>query len=148
MENSDRKPIIYWNDLREGYNDQYNTTHKTVEDFVRKVYLKHGAISRASKILGVSSYALWRKMQALNIPRLQRGHRGACKTLRAVWQLDNISKMTSSEIAKATGFTRNWILVVLRRHNIPFARDVRREAGIWNRIKPIGENKCLKIKSI
>ena len=141
MENSDRepngrKPIIYWNDLREGYNYQHNVAYETTEDFVRKVYLKHGAISRASKILGISRYALWRKMQALNIPRLPKGHRGACKTLRAVWQLDNISKMTSSEIAKATGFTRNWILVVLRRHNIPFARDVRKEAGIWGRIKP------------
>ena len=142
MENSDRehngrKPIIYWNDLREGYNDRYNATHKTVEDFVRKVYLKHGAISRASDVLGVSCYALWRKMQALNIPRLPRGHRGACKSLRAVWGLDNISKMTSSEIAKATGLTRNWILVVLRRHNIPYAKGIKRESSIWGRIKPV-----------
>ena len=137
MENSDRKPIIYWNDLREGYNDQHNTTYKTVEDFVRKVYLKHGAISRASEILGISCYALWRKMQALNIPRLPKGHRGACKSLRAVWQLDNISEMTSSEIAKATGLTRNWILVVLRRHNIPFAKGIKREVGMWERIKPV-----------
>lgn len=148
MKNSDRKPIIYWNDLREGYNDQHNTLYKTNKDFVRRVYLKYGAVSRASEILGISRYALWKKMQALNIPRLPKGHRGACKSLRAIWGLDNVSKMTSSEIAKATGLTQNWILVVLRRHNIPFAKGIKRKAGMWGRIKPIGKNKCLKIKSI
>ena len=134
---SDRKPTIYWDDLREGYNDQYNTTYETIEIFVRKVYLNYVTLKKTSRILGISSYTLWRKMQALNIPRLPKGHRGPCKSLRTVWRLDNVSEMTSSKIAKATGLSRSWILVVLKRHNIPFAKGIRPESGLWNRVKPV-----------
>ena len=134
---SDRKPTIYWDDLKEGYNDQYNTTYETVEIFVRKVYLKYLTLTKTSRILGISRYALWRKMQALNIPRLPKGYKGPCKSLRAIWRLDNVSEMTSSEIAKATGLSRNWILAVLKRHNIPYLKGIRRESGLWGRTKPL-----------
>lgn len=137
MKKNDKKLIIDWDDLRKGYNNQYNTTRKTVKSFVRKTYLKYKTIEKTSRILGVSRYALWKKMKALNIPRLLKGHRGPCKSLRAIWGLDNVSEMTSNEIAKATGLTRNWVLVVLKRHNIPFAKGLNRNAGLWGRIKPV-----------
>lgn len=137
MEKRNRKPTIYWTDLREGYNYQHNTLYKTNKDFVRKVYLKYRTVEKTSEILGISRGALWNKMQALNIPRLPKGHRGACKALRAIWGLNNVSEMTSHEIAKAIGLTRNWTLVVLKRHNINYAKGVRRDSGLWGRIKPV-----------
>jgi hypothetical protein len=140
MKKDDRKLTIDWDDLRKGYNDQHNTTYKTVEDFVRKIYLKYRTIEKTSRVLGTSRYALWKKMKALNIPRLPKGHRGACKSLRAIWGLDNVLEMTSGEIAKATGLTRNWVLVVLKRHNILFAKELNRNAGLWGRIKPVTQS--------
>lgn len=136
MEKKDRKPTLYWDDLRSGYNRIFHTCYETTEELVYEVYAKHKTIASASEILGVSRSTFWKKMKALNIPRLPKGHRGTCKSLRAVREIENISEMTSLEIAKITGFSRGRIIILMKRYGITFAKGVRREVGIWNRIKP------------
>ena len=131
-----RKKTIYWDELRKGYNNEFNTSYDTIKSFISLAYARHKTIEKTSEILGISRYAFWRKLQALNIPRLQKGHRGACKCLQTLWKLDDISNLSLVKIVKQTGFTRSYILFVMKRNNIVWKKEKGVNPETYSRIKP------------
>jgi hypothetical protein len=106
--------------------------------FMSAVYDKYKIIVKAAEILGVSASAFHSQLKLLNIPRKPKGHRGQSKGLIAIKAIgiQETREMTALEIAKATKFHRNYVLVLLNRHHIPFLKGVRRNSGLYGRVKP------------
>jgi hypothetical protein len=132
----DRKPTIYWQDLRCGYNERYDTHYENMPIFISAVYVSCGeVISKAAEVLGVSASSFHKQMKLYDIPRAAKGHRGFPEGLKAIWDIGNTHDMTAIEIAKATNFCRGYITALLKRYNRPYLKGVRRDSGMYNRIK-------------
>lgn len=131
-----RKPTIYWQDLRCGYNEMYNTHYSNMPIFIEALYRKHKTIAKAAEVLGVSASSFHKQMKLYDIPRAAKGHRGFPKGIKAIWDIGNTHEMTAIEIAKITNFSRGYVTALLKRYNRPYLKGVRRDSGIYNRVKP------------
>lgn len=115
---------IDYNDLLEGYNWKYRKKDSqcmTVKAMMIDVYEKHGAIERASEVIGIAPQTFWRKLAELGIPRLKKGWQGEPKCLRMIKLLGewhDLNTLTIKQIAKKIKYSASHVGNTVRRYQL------------------------------
>ena len=111
---------IDWTELTEGYDRIYHTSFKSDAKLLTAL-LRDKSPFQISEILGVSTYALYRRLDFLEIKRShQRG--GANNTLTDKRDLflsipeDEIAKMTAREIINKVGISSQYYYMLMKKY--------------------------------
>ena len=115
---------IDFDDLLKGYNwkcRNKDSPCESVKAMMIDIYKKHGAIERASEVIGIAPQTFWRKLVELNIPRLSKGWQGepeCLRMIRALGETRDLSALTIREIAKKIKYSASHVRNTVHDYNI------------------------------
>jgi hypothetical protein len=111
---------IIWEDLRIGYNRKFNCNHKTIKDFLEKMYKETKSTTKIGRILGVSSVTVLNKLKELKIEINSRGglnHSPSKEFIFLNIHPDRMEKMTKREISRLCNMSISYIEKLAKKHN-------------------------------
>lgn len=121
--------IIDWSLILVGYNDNYGTHYSSLFILMYDLYNREQSCKRMDEILGISRNTIHRKLVELGVPTQNRGwskDRIGTKT-KKIKEIakEKIKNMTSEEIAKEIGCSRQQVWRVMENEKIKYNKKKR-----------------------
>lgn len=106
--------MIDWDLIRKNWNEDYGTKFQNRKEFLGDLYKEYKSCPKIAEMLIVSPFSVNQRLKKDGTKLLDKGHRFPSSKQKIILDIDT-SKMTISEIVKATKLSNQYIWFLLQK---------------------------------